>query len=66
VIASASYDKVVYIWEEVKEKKQWQRKNMFLVNEAITDIKFAPRQWGLLLAIAEADGSVNIHAAKDL
>ena len=68
VIASASYDKIVYIWEEIenKEKKTWQRKNMFQENEAITDIKFAPRHWGLILAIAEADGSVNIHMAKDL
>ena len=68
MIASASYDKIVYIWEEVeiKDKKQWQRKNMFQENEAITDIKFAPRHWGLLLAIAEADGLVNIHVAKDL
>jgi WD40 repeat protein len=31
VIASASYDKIVHIWEEVevKDKKEWQRKNMF-------------------------------------
>jgi len=58
----------VYIWEEVevKEKKTWQRKNMFQGTEAITDIKFAPRHWGLILAISEADGSVNIHMAKDL
>ena len=39
---------------------------MFQENEAITDIKFAPRHWGLILAIAEADGLVNIHVAKDL
>lgn len=48
------------------DKMQWQRKNTFQITEAITDIKFAPKHWGLLLGIVEADGSVNIHAAKDI
>ena len=34
--------------------------------EAINDIKFAPRHWGLLIAVAISDGTVKIYAAKDL
>ncbi len=39
---------------------------MFMEKESITDIKFAPKQWGLMLAISVADGMVNMHVAKDL
>ena len=68
VIASASYDKIVQIWEEVevKEKKVWEKKNKFQLGDAITDIKFAPKHWGLMLAIVQAVGCINIHVAKDL
>jgi hypothetical protein len=68
VLASSSYDKQIIIWEEMesKDKKQWQRKHMFMEKEAINDIKFAPRHWGLVILIAVADGSINMHAAKDL
>jgi hypothetical protein len=61
----------VYIWEEVEakdfQKKQWTRKHIFSEKKgAISDLKFAPRHWGLVLALAYADGSVNMHAARDL
>ena len=70
VIASSSFDKQVIIWEEMetkdKDKKQWQRKHMFMEKEAINDIKFAPRHWGLIIVIAVADGTINMHLATDL
>jgi WD40 repeat protein len=70
ILASASYDKQVFIWEEVEtkdfQKKQWIRRLPILEKEAILDIKFAPRQWGLMLAIAVQDGTVKIHASRDL
>lgn len=70
MLASSSYDKQVYIWEEVEtkdsQKKQWQRRINFVEKEAILDIKFAPKHWGLTLAIAVADGTVKIQTAKDL
>jgi len=62
IIASSSFDKQVSIWEEVEskdfQKKQWTWKLNFIQKEAILDIKFAPKHWGLTLAIAVADGTI--------
>lgn len=70
ILASCSYDRQVFIWEEVESKdfskKSWTRRYNQIEKETIQDIKFAPRHWGLMLAVAVADGSVKIYAAKDL
>ena len=70
MIGSCSYDKSVYIWEEIEakdfSKKQWTRRFNFVEKEAVLDIKFAPSHWGLMIAVAVADGCVKIYAAKDL
>ena len=34
--------------------------------EAILDIKFSPKHWGLTLVIAVADGTIRFQSAKDL
>jgi hypothetical protein len=39
---------------------------MFIEKEAVNDIKFAPRHWGLIIVIAVADGTINMHQATDL
>jgi len=70
ILASSSYDKQVSIWEEVEskdfQKKQWNWKLNFIQKEAILDIKFAPKHWGLTLAIAVADGTIVFQSAKAL
>ena len=70
VLATSSFDKSVYIWEEVEAKeypkKLWTRRFNFVEKEAVLDIKFAPKHWGLMIAVAVADGCVKVYAAKDL
>ena len=73
MLASSSYDKQVFIWEEVEtvtakegNRRQWVKRTNFMEKEAIMDIKFAPKHWGLTLAIAVADGTVKMHTSKDL
>lgn len=70
MLASASYDKQVIIWEEIEtkdfQKKHWTRRFNFMQKEAILDIKFSPKHWGLTLVIAVADGTIRFQSAKDL
>ena len=40
--------------------------NPQLFKDSVQDIKFAPKHWGLQLAVAVANGSVHIYEAKDL
>lgn len=50
VIASASYDKYVFIWEETETKdlkRQWQNRYKVQSKDAILALKFLPKQWGL-------------------
>lgn len=72
VIASCSEDGTVNIWEEqdrvtsVTKGEAWQRKaTLCTTKKAVNDVKFAPRQHGLKLATASADGKVRIYEATD-
>ncbi|TNV77762.1 hypothetical protein FGO68_gene2251 [Halteria grandinella] len=70
ILASSSFDKQVFIWEEIEtkdvNKQQWVKRINFMEKEAILDIKFAPKHWGLTLAIALADGTIKMQTSKDL
>ena len=75
VLASSSYDKQVYIWEEEstaaasaaqQPNKKWTKRFNFLQKETVLDIKFAPKHWGLMLSIALQNGTVKVFVAKDL
>ena len=71
IIASCSYDRQVIIWEEHEKKgdknvKTWVNKGKILFKDSVQDIKFAPKHLGLQIAVAVANGNVEVHEAKDV
>ena len=76
VIASCSEDRTICIWEEkevltqpvaaVEKAEKWiKRATLTESKKAVTDVKFAPRFLGFLLASTSADGCVRIYEAPD-
>ncbi|KAK6185528.1 hypothetical protein SNE40_007740 [Patella caerulea] len=74
VIATCSFDRTAAIWEELlgeqsREGKQshWVRRTSLVDSRtSVTDVKFAPRHLGLLLATCSADCVVRIYEAHDV
>lgn len=76
VIATCSFDRTASVWEEtVGEKtspamtpvKKWVRRtNLVDSRTSVTDVKFAPKNQGLLLATSSADGLIRIYEAPDI
>ncbi|KAN0035671.1 hypothetical protein ACTA71_004955 [Dictyostelium dimigraforme] len=70
VIASCSFDRTVCIWEESEDEKgqkKWQLKaHLVDSRDSVTDIKFAPKSFGLRLATCSSDGNIRIYEAMDI
>ncbi|KAM9964327.1 hypothetical protein ACTFIW_004085 [Dictyostelium discoideum] len=70
VIASCSFDRTVCIWEESEDEKgqkKWQLKaHLVDSRDSVTDIKFAPKSFGLRLATCSSDGYIRIYEAMDI
>uniref|UniRef100_A0A0K8TT61 Putative nuclear pore complex component sc seh1 n=1 Tax=Tabanus bromius TaxID=304241 RepID=A0A0K8TT61_TABBR len=76
VLASCSFDRIASVWEEVVGEKvtatmaptkRWVRRtNLVDSRTSVTDVKFAPKHLGLLLATASADGVIRIYEAPDI
>ena len=82
VIATCSFDRTASIWEEVAGDKprpgasgagdfnnaqNWiKRTSLVDSRTSVTDVKFAPRHMGLMLATCSADGIVRIYEAADV
>uniref|UniRef100_A0A182YIG3 PX domain-containing protein kinase-like protein n=2 Tax=Anopheles stephensi TaxID=30069 RepID=A0A182YIG3_ANOST len=76
VLATSSFDRTVSVWEEtVGEKtnpampplKRWVRRtNLVDSRTSVTDVKFAPKSQGLMLAACSADGVIRIYEAPDI
>lgn len=76
VLATCSFDRTAMIWEEtVTEKtssalqpvKRWvKRTNLVDARTSVTDVKFAPKNQGLLLATCSTDGMIRIYEAPDI
>uniref|UniRef100_A0A8C5JYZ8 Nucleoporin SEH1-like n=1 Tax=Jaculus jaculus TaxID=51337 RepID=A0A8C5JYZ8_JACJA len=75
VLASCSFDITAAVWEEIvgesNDKLGGQRhwvKGTTLVDSrtSVTDVKFAPKHMGLMLATCSADGIVRIYEAPDV
>lgn len=77
VLASCSEDRTICIWEEKEvltqpvaaaadKSERWiKRATLTESKKAVTDVKFAPRFHGFLLAATSADGCVRIYEAPD-
>jgi nucleoporin SEH1 len=76
VLATCSFDRTASVWEEtIGEKsspaqtptKRWLRKtNLVDSRTSVTDVKFAPKNQGLVLATSSADGVIRIYEAPDI
>jgi nucleoporin SEH1 len=76
VIVSASFDRTASIWEETAEQKptasstpakRWiRRTNLVDSRTSVTDVKFGPKNLGLVLATSSSDGIIRIYEAPDI
>ncbi|XP_066936669.1 nucleoporin SEH1-like [Clytia hemisphaerica] len=75
VIATCSFDRTAVVWEEqvgeisfpLQSKSKWvQRASLVDSSNSVTDIKFAPKDLGLLLAMCYKDGVFRIYEATDV
>ncbi|ODM90481.1 Nucleoporin SEH1 [Orchesella cincta] len=78
VVATSSFDRSAAVWQERVEKDNfgrgagvvgthWVKKATLVDSRAsVTDVKFAPRHLGMVLATCSADGFVRIYEAPDI
>lgn len=76
VIATCSFDRTARVWEEIVGEKSnggtsgqnhWVMKTSLVDSRtSVTDVKFAPKHLGLMLATSSADGIVRIYEAPDV
>lgn len=70
LIATASFDRTAAVWEEIVHEgggTHWVKRATFIDSRtSVTDVKFAPKQLGLQLATASADGVVRIYENIDV
>lgn len=76
ILATCSFDRTASVWEEIigdkvtatmAPVKRWARRtNLVDSRTSVTDVKFAPKHLGLLLATASADGIIRIYEAPDI
>ena len=73
MIATCSFDRTAAVWEEIVGEKSgggqnhWVKKTSLVDSRtSVTDVKFGPKQLGLILATCSADGTVRIYEAEDV
>ncbi|KAH3824374.1 nucleoporin SEH1-like isoform X2 [Dreissena polymorpha] len=74
VVATCSFDRTAAIWEEMMgenlaegEHHAWiKRASLVDSRTAVTDVKFAPKHLGFLLATCSTDGIVRVYEAPDV
>lgn len=75
VLATCSFDRTVAIWEELtvadgcgeRNQSHWVKRTSLVDSRtSVTDVKFAPKHLGLLLATCSEDGIIRIYEAPDV
>jgi len=74
VLATCSFDRTALIWEEqvgdsgpyASSRSHWVRRAALVDSRAsVTDVKFAPKHLGLIVATCSKDGVVRVYEAPD-
>ncbi|KAJ3752240.1 WD40-repeat-containing domain protein [Lentinula raphanica] len=66
VLASASFDRTVRIWEKVPGEKTYNESALFLdFRGSVRQVEFAPAAYGLRLATVATDGWVRVYECLD-
>ncbi|XP_075070503.1 centrosomal protein of 192 kDa [Mixophyes fleayi] len=75
VLASCSFDRTAAVWEEIvgesndrpRGQSHWVKRTTLVDSRtSVTDVKFAPKHMGLMLATCSADGVVRVYEAPDV
>jgi len=75
ILATSSFDRTAIVWEEMivdnnngeRNQSVWFKRHSFVDSRtSVTDVKFAPKHAGLLLATCSSDGIVRIYEAPDV
>ncbi|KAM7338241.1 hypothetical protein ACRRTK_001725 [Alexandromys fortis] len=75
VLASCSFDRTTVVWEEIvgesndklRGQSHWVKRTTLVDSRtSVTDVKFAPKHMGLMLATCSADGIVRIYEVPDV
>ena len=73
VIATCSFDRTAAVWEEIVGEKEggglnhWVKRTSLVDSRtSVTDVKFGPKQLGLILATCSADGTIRIYECEDV
>lgn len=72
ILATCSFDRTAAVWEEITtegkcdKSVQWIRRTNFVDSRtSVTDVKFAPKILGLVLATCSVDGLIRVYEAPD-
>ncbi|XP_075908173.1 nucleoporin SEH1 isoform X2 [Petromyzon marinus] len=75
LLASCSFDRTAVVWEEIvgesndrqRSQSHWVKRTTLVDSRtSVTDVKFAPKHLGLVLASCSADGVVRVYEAPDV
>ena len=73
MIATCSFDRTAAVWEEIVGEKEggglnhWVKRTSLVDSRtSVTDVKFGPKQLGLMLATCSADGTIRIYECEDV
>lgn len=77
ILGTCSFDRTAIIWEEIvsetssttgqKSQKHWIKRCSLVDSRSnVTDIKFAPKHLGLIVATCSQDGNFRIYEAVDI
>ncbi|UXI19122.1 Membrane-bound transcription factor site-1 protease [Sarcoptes scabiei] len=76
ILATCSFDRTAIVWEEMvtetnsgdkNNQSVWIKRHTFVDSRtSVTDVKFSPKHFGLMLSTCSLDGIIRIYEAPDV